>query len=452
MAARANLATISQQFKRGALRPIDLVDRCLASIKQHEPAIHAWVKVDERGARQAAQALGDELERGQSRGPLHGIPIGIKDIFDVAGWPTKAGSSLRAQHVAAEDATVVARLRAGGAILLGKTVTTEYACFDPSVTHNPWNPAHTPGGSSAGSAASVALGMCLAAVGSQTGGSITRPASYCGVAGIKPTFGLLDLGGVVPVSFHLDHAGAMARSVSDLAAMLLVMSTPTAEEGVPHDAPHVNYLAAGEGARMPRLGVIEPFFLERCDDTVKAGFRQAIDNLRQGGVHIVAVAPPTSFADLLPLHRKIMAVEAAAYHRAAFEANRPAYGKQIAGLIDEGLRMPAYEYAMAIRHLEWYREHAWDDLPEIDALVTPATTTPAPARLDTTGDPQFNSPWSYAGLPTVSIPCGLSREGLPIALQLIGPKLSELTLLSAAAWCERRLRFEAEPALTKGNT
>lgn len=451
MAARVQLSTIAQQYKRGALRPIDLVERCLARIKQLEPQVRAWVMVDERGARNAAMALGEELERGQSRGPLHGIPIGVKDIFDVADWPTKAGSALRAKHVAIDDATVVARLRAAGAILLGKTVTTEYACFDPSPTRNPWNTAHTPGGSSSGSAAAVALGMCLAATGSQTGGSITRPASYCGVSGIKPTFGLLDLGGAVPVSYHLDHAGAMARSISDLAVMLQVMATPVPDEGLPVAPAPQNYVAAAESARLPRLGIIEPFFLERCDEAVKTAFQQAIDNLRKGGAQTINVTPETSFADLLPIHRRILAVEAAAYHRAAFEANRAAYGKQIGALIDEGLRTPAYDYAMAIRHLEWYREHAWDDLPEIDVLVTPATATPAPPQLDTTGDPQFNSPWSYAGLPTVSLPCGLSREGLPIALQLIGPKLGEVPLLSAAAWCERRLKFEAEPALLKAS-
>ncbi len=449
MATRANLATIAQQLRRGTLRPIDLVERCLARIKQHESQVHAWVMVDERGARQAALALGDELESGQVRGPLHGIPIGVKDIFDVADWPTKAGSSLRAKHVAADDATVVARLRAGGAIFMGKTVTTEYACFDPSPTRNPWNLAHTPGGSSSGSAAAVALGMCLAAIGSQTGGSITRPASYCGVSGLKPTFGLLDLGGAAPVSYHLDHAGAIAKSVGDLAAMLQVMTTPAEDEGVEPTSQKIDYLAAGEGAWMPRLAMIEPFFLERCDDAVREAFQRAIDSLRQGGAHVTSVTPPTSFADLLPLHRKIMAVEAAAYHRAAYASNRPAYGPQIAALIDEGLSTPAWDYATAIRHLEWYRAHAWDELPEVEALVTPATPTAAPARLDTTGDPQFNSPWSYAGLPTVSLPCGLSREGLPFALQLIGQRFGEPALLSAAAWCERRLRFEAEPGLLK---
>lgn len=451
MATRVSIASIGQQLRRGAARPIDLVERCLERIKKFDSTVRAWVMVDERGARAAAMALGEELERGHPRGPLHGIPIGVKDIFDVAGWPTKAGSALREKHVAVDDATVVARLRAGGAILLGKTVTTEYACFDPSPTRNPWNTAHTPGGSSSGSAAAVALGMCMAATASQTGGSITRPASYCGVAGIKPTHGLLDLGGEVPVSYHLDHAGAIARSVGDLAVMLQVMATPTEDEVAGPTKQKVDYVAAAESARMPRLGIIEPFFLEQSDDEVRGAFQRAMDSLRQGGALVTSVAPPTSFADLLPLHRRIMAVEAAAYHRAAFEANRAAYGKLITALIEEGLRTPAYEYATAIRHLEWFRTHAWDELPEVEALVTPATPSAAPARLDTTGDPKFNSPWSYAGLPTVSIPCGTSRQGMPVALQLVGKWNGEAALLSAAAWCERRLRFEAEAPMAKSS-
>lgn len=447
MSARANLATVHQQLRRGTIRPIELVDKCLQRIERLESRIKAWVLVDAAGARQAAEALGEELTQGRMRGPLHGIPIGIKDVFDVAGWPTKAGSPLRAEHIAGDDATLVARLRAAGAIFLGKTVTTEYACFDPSPTKNPWNLAHTPGGSSSGSAAAVALGMCLAAIGSQTGGSITRPASYCGVAGMKPTFGLLDLAGAVPVSYHLDHAGPIARTVGDLAAMLQVLTTPTAEEGLPAPEARTDYLHVADGARMPKLGVIEPFFMERCDDQVRRETQRALDRIRQGGAQILKVAPPTSYADLLPLHRRIMAVEAAAYHRQAFEAQRKAYGQHIAALVEEGLKTPAWEYAAAIRHLEWYREHAWDGLPEVDALVTPATPTAAPARLDTTGDPMFNSPWSYAGLPTVSFRCGFTEQTLPLGLQLIGRRGSDASLLTAAAWCERRLHIEAEPPL-----
>jgi Asp-tRNA(Asn)/Glu-tRNA(Gln) amidotransferase A subunit family amidase len=445
MASRVNLATVHQQLRRGTVRPIELVDHCLQRIERFEGRVKAWALVDATGARQAAEALGEELSQGKVRGPLHGIPIGIKDIYDVAGWPTKAGSPLRANHVAQDDATVVARLRAGGAILLGKTITTEYAYIDPAATRNPWNLAHTPGGSSSGSAAAVAMGMCLAAIGSQTGGSITRPASYCGVAGMKPTFGLLDLAGVVPCSYHLDHAGPMARCVGDLAVMLQVMTTPTAEEGVAATEGRVDYLATPEESRPPRLGVIEPYFLERCDEETRHETQRALDRLRQGGAQLVKVAPTTNYAELLPLHRRVMAVEAATYHRQAYEAQRKSYGKQIAALVEEGLKTPVWEYAAAIRHLEWYRDHAWDGLPDVDALITPATPAAAPASLESTGDASFNAPWSYSGLPTVSFRCGFTEGLMPLALQLIRRRGTEASLLATAAWCERRLHIEAEP-------
>jgi len=212
-------------LRRGEISPLELVEGCLERIRRYDRQVQAWVLVVEAAARQAAQTAYQELQQGLDRGPLHGIPVGIKDIFDVAGWPTKAGSPLREGHRAEQDAPLVAALRRAGAILLGKTVTVEFACFDPSPTRNPWSPtlSHTPGGSSSGSAAAVAMGMCLGALGTQTGGSLVRPAAYCGIATLKPTFGQLPLEGVVPVSRHLDHAGPMALCVEDLWLMYQVL-------------------------------------------------------------------------------------------------------------------------------------------------------------------------------------------------------------------------------------
>src|SRR5437870_1571690 len=209
----------AEEIRRGTVTPADLVERCLKQIDRYEAKVRAWVFVDREGARAEAARLGDELKQGQWRGPLHGIPVGIKDIFDVFDWPTGAGSRLWAQSIARRDATTVERLRRAGAIFLGKTVTTAFASFDPPVTRNPWNLERTPGGSSSGSAAALACGMCLGALGSQTGGSITRPASYCGVAGLKPSFGLVPCEGVVPLAPSMDHPGPMARCVHDLAIL-----------------------------------------------------------------------------------------------------------------------------------------------------------------------------------------------------------------------------------------
>src|SRR5713226_4580109 len=216
----------AEDIRAGRTTPIDLLDACLANIDRYEDRVHAWVFVDRDGARADATRLTEEAKRGQVRGPLHGIPIGIKDIFDVINWPTAAGSKLWANSIARSDAMAVAGLRSSGAVFLGKTVTTQYASFDPPPTRNPWKLERTPGGSSSGSAAALACGMCLGAVGSQTGGSITRPASYCGVAGCKPTFSRVSTDGVVPLAPSMDHVGPIAGCVWDLAALLQTLEDP----------------------------------------------------------------------------------------------------------------------------------------------------------------------------------------------------------------------------------
>ena len=220
------IAELVCKIRDKRLTPRELVDACLKRIERVEPDVRAWVSVDAEGARRRADELTELAARGEILGPLHGIPIGIKDIIDVAGWPTRAGSPLRDGHLAREDAAVVARLRNAGAIILGKTVTTEFAWIDPPPTRNPWDATRTPGGSSSGSAAAVASGMCVAAIGSQTGGSIIRPASYCGVCGLKPTFGVVSRVGVLPLSISLDHVGPIARCVDDLAVVFGVIADP----------------------------------------------------------------------------------------------------------------------------------------------------------------------------------------------------------------------------------
>src|SRR5215831_1923734 len=216
----------AEAIKGRRVTPVDLVEQCLAAIERWEPLVQAWVFVDRDYALAEAKRLTAELEKNHYRGPLHGIPIGVKDIYDVFDWPTGCGSKLWANSVARQDAPIVASLREAGAIFLGKTVTTLFASFDPPKTKNPWNLKHTPGGSSSGSAAAVATGMCLAALGSQTGGSITRPAAYCGIAGCKPTYGALPLDGILPLAPTMDHPGPLAGCVPDLAVVLQAIADP----------------------------------------------------------------------------------------------------------------------------------------------------------------------------------------------------------------------------------
>ncbi|MCU0982588.1 MAG: amidase [Pirellulaceae bacterium] len=414
----------------GQLSPRQLVDHCLQRIGRCEDRVHAWVCVDESRAIADAERLGGLARQGRLAGPLHGIPIGVKDIIDVAGLATEAGSPLLKGRVAEQDAPVVARLRAAGAIILGKTVTTEFACFDPSPTRNPWNLEHTPGGSSSGSAAAVALEMCQAALGSQTGGSITRPAAYCGVAGLKPTFGCVDTTGVVPVSRHLDHVGPLARNAADLWAMFAAMTAADAP-GLP-----LPVLPAP-----PTLSVIGEFFLQQADDAVRDVTVAASDALLKSGAQLRMLHLPESFVLTLAMHRCLMAVDAAETHLQTFTQHPASYGPRVRALIEDGLSTLAIDYALALRHQAQFRRDMEAILRDDVIAITPATPTAAPAGLDSTGDPSFNSPWSHAGLPTVTIPCGLTPAGLPCGLQLIAPPHQEQRLLSVAAWCEQAIAF-----------
>jgi aspartyl-tRNA(Asn)/glutamyl-tRNA(Gln) amidotransferase subunit A len=432
----------AEAIRQGNLDPTRLLESCLARIDQLEARLHAWVFVDRESAHTQAERLASELKRGQYRGPLHGIPLGIKDIFDVFDWPTAAGSRLWAQSIARRDATVVQRLRQAGAILLGKTVTTQYASFDPAPTRNPWHPERTPGGSSSGSAAAVACGMCLGALGSQTGGSITRPAAYCGVAGCKPTYGRVSCAGVLPLAPSMDHPGPIAGCVRDLAILLQAIAGPDPYDPTCSARPVPDLLAAVNRPRpAPRLGRVRGFFEERAGAEVRALTDRVSSVLQSHGATVTEVVLPAAFSEVLPRHRTVMAVEAAQYHESRLYRHPDDYEANIRNLLVEGLACPAPEYARCKEH-QWLLSRAVRAcFGEVEVLLTPATTGPAPdAR--TTGDPAFNSPWSYTGLPTVSFLAGWSTEGLPLAIQLVGRPWAEAELLAAAAWCEEKLAVE----------
>ncbi len=431
------ITSASGKLHSRKITAIQLVEDCLARIRRFEDRVHAWVLVDEPGARAAAEEMDREAAEGDFRGPLHGIPLAIKDIVDVAGWPTLAGSSIRKGHRAEADAEIVERLRMAGAIILGKTVTTEFASFDPPPTRNPWNLQRTPGGSSSGSVAAVALGMCLGAIGSQTGGSITRPASFCGVAGCKPTYGRVSLEGIVPLAHSMDHPGPIARKVADLGLLLDVIG---------RQDPSDTTLEMSACAEPPRLGLLQGFFEDQASPEVRDSMKSAVEALCAQGAQVQPASLESDIAEVHQRHRRVMAVEVAEYHRPWFPARRAEYGRWIAALLDEGWNTTAIDYAEALRRQTEFQIEVLVALADADALILPATVTPAPG-LETTGDPRFNSLWSYCGLPTVCIPCSLSPDGLPLGLQLVGWPFSEGSLLAVAAWCEEQLHFSAEPPL-----
>jgi len=417
-------------IRAGTLRPTDLLEQCLARIDRYEDRVRAWAYLDRDGARDQAERLTRELNAGQYRGPLHGIPIGVKDIIDVFDLPTGCGSKLWANSHARQDAPVVQRLRDAGAVILGKTVTTAYASFDPPATRNPWNLDRTPGGSSSGSAAAVACGMCLGALATQTGGSITRPASYCGVASIKPTFGRVSLDGVLPLSPRLDHVGVMANSVADLLLLFQTIRFAPAEP-------------AGSLGRLLDLTDFAPPGLPLpAMAAAFAACRTATEG--KGWVWRDHVLPP-SFADVRRNQYTLMAVGAAAYHGERFRRRPDDYPPCITRLIQDGLACTAPEYDRVLRHHARFRAEIDAAFPDgWDTFATPAAAGPAPG-VETTGDPSFNSPWSYAGLPTISLPIGWSDDGLPLSIQLVGRRGCDEKILDLATRFEADLGFVQRP-------
>lgn len=403
----------------------EAVDSCLDHIDREEGDIQAWVIVDRDGALEQARRRDEELRGGVWRGPLHGVPVGIKDIIDVQGLPTACGARLWARGPAARDADVVSALRDAGAVILGKTVTTAYAWIDPPPTSNPWALDRTPGGSSSGSAAAVAAGMVFGALGSQTGGSITRPCAYCGVSGLKPTFGRLSSRGILPLAPSLDHPGPIARTPRDLALLWHALSGRPA--------------AIAASNQPPRFARLQGVFADEAGPEAIESLDLAASIFSEAGA-LVADAPlPSRFVDIHLQHRVLMASEAAAEHEARYAEQPEDYPSQISLLIDEGLAFHATGYIHALKHQRALREDVLALFDHAEVLLTPAAPGVAPER-DTTGSPVFNSPWSYTGLPTVAVPLALSDEGLPLGLQLIGRPGSEDHLLSVAIWCEDVLR------------
>jgi len=438
------ISSAAAAIRSGALTPVDVLERCLARIDQLEEKVRAWVFVDRDSARADAERLTAELKKGHHRGPLHGIPIGVKDIFDVFDWPTACGSKLWAKSYARKDCAVVEKLRQAGAVLLGKTVTTAYATFDPPVTRNPWNLAKTPGGSSSGSAAAVACGMCLGALASQTGGSITRPAAYCGACGIKPTYGRVCLDGVLPLAFSMDHVGAIAGDVAGLAIMLQAIADVGGRVvdawEVPEASDYTTTLR--DEPAFLEVGRFRGLFQERTEPVMLEAVESACERLREAGMTIVDCPLPAAFSEVTQRHHTVISVETAAYHETRLKRHPEDYPQRIRSQIEEGLSIPASEYARTKEHQRALKQSILESFRDgIVVAITPATTGPAPDAA-TTGLPTFNAPWSYTGLPAVNFPIGWSKDGLPLCMQLVARPWEEAELLQMAAWCEKVIGCE----------
>ena len=447
-----SVAEATAQIRAGQLSPVALMESLLSRAAAKEDSLRVWVTLDPDAAIEAARRSEEALEKGGPLGPLHGIPVGVKDIFYTQGVKTTACSPIYADFVPEYDATAVARLRKAGAIVMGKTVTTQFACGDPPPTRNPWNAAHTPGGSSSGSAVGVAARIFPAALGSQTAGSVLRPASYNGVVGLKPTFGRISKYGVVPVAWSLDTMGTLTRTVEDAALMLNVLAGHDSDDLSSSTRAVSDYRKATFSQQSPpRIGLVRQFFYERSEDEVVNHTDTIVQRLSQAGAAIEEVTVPADFDTLLAAHRTTMTVEAAAAHQADFSAHPDDYAPNVRGIVEAGMLAPAVTYVQAQQVRQRFRQDLEEAACRYDILLSPTTTSPAPRDLSTTGDPMFQTPWTTCGFPAITLPSGLSESGLPLGIQLASAPFAEETLLATAHWCEKVLDVHLMPPGSRGD-
>jgi Asp-tRNA(Asn)/Glu-tRNA(Gln) amidotransferase A subunit family amidase len=411
----------------------ELVEACLARVRDVDGDVQAWAFLDpEHALFQAREA--DRWKRdGNPLGALHGVPVGVKDIIDTADMPTENGSALHAGRTPSRDGSVVALLRAAGAVIMGKTVTTEFASGASGKTRNPHNAAHTPGGSSSGSAAAVAAGMVPLAVGSQTGGSVIRPGAYCGVYAVKPTHGLIPRHGMWRLARSLDHVGLFARSLDDLA--LGLEQTVGYDERDPDSRPRarVPYRAilAEEPPLAPMLAFVRTPRWNRVDADAQEAFAELAQHL---GAQVEEVEFPT-LEEAWEWQATIMEVEMADSFAREWDKGREQLSPRLRGRIERGRARPAAEYLAALRGVAELRA-SFTELFEqrFDAILTTPATGTAPAGLESTGDPMFCSLWTMCGLPAVTLPLMQGANGLPLGVQLVGARHADGRLLRTARW------------------
>lgn len=426
----------------GVFSSEQLVDACLARIAKIDKRVEAWAFLDSDHARAQARAADERRLSGKPIGPLHGVPVAVKDIFDTADMPTEFGSALYAGRIPSRDATVVSLLRAAGAVILGKTVTTEFAYFAPGKTRNPHNPEHTPGGSSSGSAAAVAASMVPLAIGSQTNGSTIRPAAYCGVIGFKPTHGLISRHGALRLSRTLDHVGLFANSVEDIA--LLAEQIVGHDENDPDTRPRARIpfveSAAAEPPLAPMFAFLKTPYWENADQETQDGFAEVIESL---GSQVEEVELFPSAHDAWQWHQTIMAVEMAHNLEREWKKGGNRLSEKLRAQIKFGRGVRATDYLNALGRIAPLHA-SFTELFEqrYDAILTPAAASGAPKGLTSTGDPAFCTLWTLCGMPAITLPLLQSAAGLPIGVQLVGPRHGDARLLRSARWLAAKM---AEP-------
>ena len=440
-------AQAAELVRTKEVSPVELVEAFIERARAVEERVQAWEILDEEGALAAARAAEKALydDDPKSEGLLHGVPFGVKDLFDVAGLPTGAGFEPFKARAARRDSGAVERMRREGGVPLGKLVTTQFAQSPPSKTRNPWNLEHTPGGSSSGSGAGVAAREVPLALGSQTNGSVLRPAAYNGVVGLKPTYGRVSKRGVFPISWSMDHVGVLTRTVEDCELFLRAMAGQDSEDPDSIERPLPD--PRGEGGEAPEFGLLMDV-LERAEPEVGEHIVGVARRFEAEGARVREVYLEESFDVLLAVHQVIMQTDAAAVHRGLLEQYPEHYAPRLRAYLEIGGVLPGASYVHAQRLRRRIAADMDRCLGGVDALLLPATTD-LPPRIDsgTTGDRSAQTPFSLLGLPAISLPSGLSRERLPLAIQLAGARWQEGRLLRTARWCEERLKPIPAPRL-----
>ncbi len=443
------------------ISPVELTRSCLARIERLNPKLNSFITVTAESALTQAREAEAEIQRGHWRGPLHGIPLALKDLFDTAGVSTTAASGLFKDRVPTQDGEIVRRLKGAGAVLLGKLNMHEFAYGGSSVisyfgpVRNPWSSDHMAGGSSSGSAAAMAAGLCYGAMGSDTGGSIRQPSAYCGTVGLKPTYGRVSTRGVIPLSWLYDHVGPMTRSVADAAAMLQVVAGYDPEDANSADVPVPNYTAALHQAGALRVGVPRAYFYEALHPEIESAMNAALSVIGKLATSVRDIEMPASN------DTTILRAEAYAYHSENVKKNPELYQPETLKRIRSGADVTTATYIQARRQVDQYRHAIRKVFETVDLLVTP--TTPVPpftisellADMDNLRTREILSlrntrPFNILGLPAISVPCGFTRMGLPIGMQISGAPWAEANVLRLAHvyeqqtdWHTRRPQLDA---------
>ena len=428
-----------------SLAPSELMRSMLDRIRHLEPHLKVWATLLEEKALHAAD-IADSRQMNDGRlSFIDGVGFGAKDIFDTAGIRTAAGSKIWADRIPDDDAASIRFAADAGGLLVGKTHTTEFADGDPAPCRNPWGFEHTPGGSSTGSAVAVAARMVPWAFGSQTVGSVLRPAAYNGIVGLKPTFGRISRVGVVPMASSFDHVGVLARSVEDIALLLNVFAGHDPADSHSADYPVADYTSGLLRSKAPRVGLVRGWFFTEADAETRLAIEETAQQMVRAGADLIEIEMGIDFDRAYSSHRLMQESEMAVFHEPMYRGNEALYGPKISVYIENGFRHSAQNYVEASGYRLECRRLATAALQNVDALLIPTASSPAPRDLTQTGDTRFQSLCSFTGLPSISIPIGLSGTGLPIGAQFVAPAFEESRLISVANWVEQMLGLSLDP-------